>query len=87
MSTSCLSMVSSLKLSFGLAGRPCAGKHARMDVAKSWSMCRVSVVLLRLDSARLCSTRRWLRLDFKHRKWPSRGRVGRLCALVTLKRD
>ena len=36
MSASCLSMALSLDLSLGLEDEPCAGMHARMDVAKSW---------------------------------------------------
>ena len=43
MSASCLSMASSLKLSLGLEGWPCAGMHARTDVARSRSGCRVLV--------------------------------------------
>ena len=43
MSASCLSMVSSLELLLGLEGGPCAGMHARTDVAKMRRACRVSV--------------------------------------------
>ena len=48
MSASCLSMASSLELSLGLEGEPCAGMPARMDVAKSRRACRVSVGTLRV---------------------------------------
>ena len=43
MSASCLSMASSLELSLGLEGEPCAGMPTRTDVAKLRRVCRVSV--------------------------------------------